>query len=132
MPFKLIELKFHQDERGSLIPLELNRNLPFNLRGAFFVVNFPKGATRGKHAHTKIVEEIIVLCGVVKIKLIDYTGEHHILLDNPYKALIVYPITWIELESISENTIFLVCMNDIYDEKEVIRDFEYFKKVYEE
>lgn len=129
MPFKLIELEFYQDERGSLIPLELNRNLPFDLRGAFFVVNFPKGAIRGKHTHTKIIEVIIGLHGILEVKLIDKTGEHTITLDTPFKGLMVYPVTWIELKSLSENSIFLVCMDNIYDESEVIRDFKNFKKI---
>ncbi len=126
MPFKLTNLKFFQDERGSLIPLELNRNLPFDLRGAFYVVNFPKGAIRGRHAHTRIIEAVIALCGVLEVKLLDKAGEHILSLDSPFKGLIVYPVTWIELKSLSENSVFLVCMNDLYDDNEVIKNFEDF------
>lgn len=132
MPYKLIDLLTFKDERGYLVPLEKKRNLPFDLKGAFFVTNFPKGLRRGKHAHTKITQFIVVLNGSIRLKIYDKFGEHYIFLNNPFQGLIIYPYTWIEIESLCNNTIFLVCIDDLYDETEVIRDFETFKELINE
>ncbi|MCS7279740.1 MAG: FdtA/QdtA family cupin domain-containing protein [Thermodesulfobacteriaceae bacterium] len=127
MPWELISLQFKRDERGFLVPLELGRNLPFELKAAFYIGGTKAQTVRGQHAHLKLKELIIALRGEVIVKLEDLWGTKEVPLTHPLEGLLVHPLTWLEIQILSEDCILLVLMDHPYDEKEVLRDYRTFK-----
>lgn len=129
MPWQLINFEYKKDQRGILVPLENNRNLPFEIKGSFYMLGMGKNTIRGKHAHKKITEVLIAINGKCKVSLNDLIDSEIIELNSPYIGLIVYPLTWIELFDFSPDCIILVLTDDYYDENEYVRNFEEFKEI---
>ena len=42
------------DHRGSLVAIEENGIVPFNIKRVYYMFNTIKGVTRGKHAHLQL------------------------------------------------------------------------------
>ncbi|EOQ0198157.1 WxcM-like domain-containing protein, partial [Escherichia coli] len=47
MNINLIELQQHGDERGALVSLECNKNIPFDIRRVYYIYNTNKNVVRG-------------------------------------------------------------------------------------
>ena len=60
---KIVTFDFeeHGDERGILISLEENHNIPFDIRRCYFMYNTQPGVSRGFHAH-KTLQQAMDLC----------------------------------------------------------------------
>ena len=50
----LIDLPVLGDERGSLVALEGNRNIPFEIKRVYYIYGTQKGVARGFHAHKEL------------------------------------------------------------------------------
>ena len=46
-----IEFKKLGDERGSLVSLEQNKNIPFEIKRIYYIFGTKDGVSRGFHAH---------------------------------------------------------------------------------
>ena len=58
---KIVTFDFeeHGDERGILISLEENHNIPFDIRRCYFMYNTQPGVSRGFHAH-KTLQQVLI------------------------------------------------------------------------
>ena len=50
----MLTLQVHGDERGSLIALENNRDIPFRVKRVYYVFDTKAGVRRGFHAHKNL------------------------------------------------------------------------------
>lgn len=64
MDIKLISLQKHGDERGALIALEEQRNIPFEVKRIYYILETLKGVRRGFHAHKVTRQLAIVVKGL--------------------------------------------------------------------
>ncbi len=71
MKVELLPLQIHGDERGSLVSLERDTNIPFEIRRVYYIVNTKKGVTRGYHAHKELKQVAIALKGSCEFLLDD-------------------------------------------------------------
>ena len=51
MKIEIINFDIKGDERGSLISLEENKNIPFEIKRVYYIFNTVEGSRRGFHAH---------------------------------------------------------------------------------
>lgn len=119
--FFLVDLKSYTDERGELIPFELNKNCPFDIKRAFTIANVPSSdIVRGNHINVKSKCFIIPLQGSVTIDCkVDDTVETYILNSN-HKGLFIDIGVYRKLYNFSNDAILLCLADNYYEQKEYI------------
>jgi len=126
MEIKLIQLQKHGDERGSLVALEDQKNVPFTIRRVYYLFGTKEGVRRGFHAHKQINQLAIVVRGSCRFHLDDGKEKIDLLLDNPAQGLLLPPMLWHEMYDFSEDCVLMVLADAHYDESDYIRSHEEF------
>lgn len=126
MEIKLIPLQKHGDERGSLVVLEDQKNVPFTIRRVYYLFGTKEGVRRGFHAHKQITQLAIVLRGSCRFYLDDGKEKNDLILDNPEQGLLVPPMLWHEMYDFSEDCILMVLADAHYNESDYIRKYHEF------
>jgi len=129
---KLIDFDQLGDERGSLIALEGNKNIPFDVKRIYYIFDTKEGVSRGFHAHKALQQVALCLKGHCKFVLTDGNTTEEVILDNPGKGLIIGNMMWREMHDFSQDCILLVLASEFYDEKDYIRDYSKFLEVVNE
>ncbi|WP_455425043.1 FdtA/QdtA family cupin domain-containing protein [Dryocola sp. LX212] len=126
MEIKLIPLQAHGDERGSLIALEEEHNIPFEIKRVYYMFNTKEGVRRGFHAHKKLKQVAIAVRGSCRFVLDDGVERVELLLDNPAQGLLIDSCIWREMYDFSEDCVLMVLADCLYDEADYVRDYEKF------
>lgn len=129
MQVKLIPLQTHGDERGSLIALEQDKDIPFEIKRVYYIFNTKEGVIRGFHAHKELKQVAIAVKGSCRFLLDDGNEKVSILLDNAAQGLLIESCIWHEMHDFSKDCILLVLASELYDENDYIRDYDEFLKV---
>lgn len=130
MQIKLIPLQTHGDERGSLIALEQDKNIPFEIKRVYYLFNTVEGVRRGFHAHKNLSQVVIAVRGSCRFLLDDGKEKINLLLDNPAQGLLIESAIWREMYDFSEDCVLMVLANNFYDENDYIRNYDDFLKTY--
>ncbi|WP_270689641.1 sugar 3,4-ketoisomerase [Aeromonas sp. D3] len=126
----LIDLPVLGDERGSLVALQRNRNIPFEIKRVYYIYGTQKGVARGFHAHKELKQVAICLSGSCRFVMDDGVQKNEVILNSPSQGLLIDVMQWHEMYDFSEDCILLVLASDIYDEADYIRSYnEYIKGV---
>ena len=128
MQIVTFDFEEHGDERGILISLEENLNIPFKIRRCYFMYNLLPGVRRGFHAHKTLRQVLVCVRGSCKILLDDGTEKAVVPLDRPNKGLYIASDTWREMFDFSEDAVLMVLADQLYDESDYIRDYDAFLK----
>jgi dTDP-4-dehydrorhamnose 3,5-epimerase-like enzyme len=126
MDIKLIDLQTHGDDRGSLIAIEEQVNIPFAIKRVYYKFDTLEGVRRGFHAHKDLKQVAIVLKGSCKFLLDDGKERTEILLNNPAQGLCIESMIWREMFDFSADCILMVLADKLYDEPDYIRDYNQF------
>jgi len=126
MEIKLIPLQAHGDDRGSLIALEEERNIPFEIKRVYYMFNTKEAVRRGLHAHRKLKQVAIAMRGSCRFVLDDGKERVEILLDNPAQGLLIDSCMWREMYDFSPDCVLMVLADSHYDENDYIRDYDVF------
>ncbi|WP_211162715.1 sugar 3,4-ketoisomerase [Alteromonas ponticola] len=132
MDIKLVQLKSCGDDRGSLIALEENANVPFNIKRVYYMFNTGKGVRRGYHAHKALKQVAIAVRGSCKFLLDDGKEKIEITLNHPAQGLLIESFIWREMFDFTEDCVLMVLADQIYDESDYIRSYDDFLKMVEE
>lgn len=114
------------DNRGSLIAIEANKDIPFDIKRVYYIFNTQQGVARGKHAHTRLQQVLICTSGNCKILLDDGQSKEVIELNSPAKGLYIGQKIWREMYDFSDDCVLMVLASEHYDEAEYIRDYSEF------
>lgn len=87
-----MELDAHGDSRGSLVALEKNHNVPFDIKRVYYIFDTEAGVPRGFHAHRELEQLLICVSGSCKIKLDTGKEQEWFELNRPTQALFVLGI----------------------------------------
>ncbi len=128
MNVKLIQLQKHGDDRGSLIALEDQKNVPFTIRRVYYLFNTKDDVRRGCHAHKNLTQLIIAVRGSCRFLLDDGKEKITLTLDNPAQGLIVESMMWREMYDFSEDCVLLVLADAHYEEEDYLRSYDEFVK----
>lgn len=131
MEIKLVEFASLSDDRGGLISLEANKNVPFDIRRVYYLYATKSGVRRGFHAHRDLKQLIVAVNGSCRFLLDDGSERREVLLDDPGKGLIVESNIWREMYDFSEDCVLMVLASAHYDESDYIRNYSDFLKMKE-
>lgn len=132
MEIKIINFEEHGDDRGTLIALEQNKNIPFDIKRVYYMYGTGEGVRRGYHAHKSLKQVLICVHGSCKILLDNGNEKEDVLLDNPNKGLFIDSAVWREMFDFSEDAVLMVLASELYDESDYIRNYDDFKKYVED
>ena len=130
MHYKMYTLTNFGDDRGGLIPLEIGRNAPFEVRRAFYIFDTKPSTTRGAHANRASQFVMVAVAGSCTVHIDNGRGEKStVTLDHPNQALWLDRIVWKEMVDFSPAAILLVLSDEKYDETEYIRNYEDYLRI---
>lgn len=126
MEYQILTFEEHGDDRGTLIALEENKNIPFAIKRVYYMYDTGKDVRRGYHAHRQLEQVLVCVHGQCKILLDDGIEQQVIVLSNPNSGLYLKPGLWREMYDFSEDAVLMVLASEIYDEADYIRDYQKF------
>ncbi|AKJ42877.1 sugar 3,4-ketoisomerase [Pragia fontium] len=129
MEIKLIQLQMHGDERGSLVALEQDKNIPFHIKRVYYMFSTKESVRRGYHAHKELKQVAIAVRGSCRFLLDDSKERVEVLLDNPAQGLVIESFMWREMYDFSDDCVLMVLADQLYDESDYVRDYEEFIKL---
>ncbi|MCG9537200.1 sugar 3,4-ketoisomerase [Providencia huaxiensis] len=123
-----IEFKTLGDDRGSLVSLEQNKNIPFEVKRIYYIFGTKEGVSRGFHAHKNLQQVAICVKGSCRFVLDDGHNKDEIILDSPNVGLHINSFMWREMHDFSEDCVLIVLASELYDESDYIRNYNDFLK----
>ncbi|MDD9338973.1 MAG: FdtA/QdtA family cupin domain-containing protein [Providencia heimbachae] len=121
-----IKFKKLGDDRGSLVSLEQNKNIPFDVKRIYYIFGTKEGVSRGFHAHKNLQQVAICVKGSCRFLLDNGCAKEEIILNNPSIGLYINNFIWREMHDFSEDCILVVLASELYDESDYIRDYNTF------
>ena len=125
---KLVDIAGFSDGRGMLVSFESLKNIPFEIKRVYCLVDLKSNHPRGFHAHRKLKQVIVCLSGSCDFILNDGTKIERIHLNSPLKGLLIENMVWREMHQFSSDCVIMVLANEYYTESDYIRDFNIFKR----
>lgn len=122
----MISLQVLGDKRGSLIALEQNKNIPFDIKRIYYIFDTKTNVSRGFHAHYNLEQVAICIKGSVTFILDDGKKRKSVLLNSPSVGLHIRGLIWREMHDFSDDCVLMVVASEHYDEADYIRDYQYF------
>ena len=126
MNYKLLDMKVFGDERGKLVALESNKNVPFDIKRVYYIYDTIPDFERGKHAHKNLEQIIIAIDGACQFVLDDGKNCETVWLNRPDVGLYIGKNMWREMRHFSYGCKLMILASDFYNEKEYIRDYNEF------
>lgn len=124
-----MQLQSHGDERGALISLEDQKNIPFLIKRVYYILSTKQGVRRGFHAHRNVRQMLMAVHGQCRLLLDDGKERVELLLDNPAQGLLIESVVWREMYDFSSDCVLLVLANEHYCESDYIREYQEFLEI---
>ncbi|MBT9300642.1 sugar 3,4-ketoisomerase [Pseudomonas sp. TAE6080] len=124
---EILNIQAKGDERGQLIALENNKNIPFEIKRVYYLTQTQEGVARGFHAHKELMQVAVCISGRCLMKLDDGIVQEDVWLDSPAKAILIRKMVWHEMHHFSSDCVLLVLADELYDEQDYIRSYSEFK-----
>lgn len=119
----------HVDGRGQLTVI--TDNIPtnnFEIKRVYYIKTEKKDTIRGGHAHHKITQILFSISGKLKVEYNNGKTTGCVLL-NEDEGMVITPLIWVNIRSLTDNSLYLVLANGEYDEDEYIRDEKRFMEL---
>lgn len=130
---QMLEFKQNGDERGHLVVVEANEDIPFDIKRIFYIYGSHKDVVRGQHANRKSEFVLINLSGQCKVKVVDGLGNEAVfVLNRPHTGVYLPTMVWKDMYDFSADSVLLCLASEHYDAEEYIRDFDSFLKYVQE
>jgi len=124
--YEFIDFAVKGDHYGSLVALEGNKEIPFEIKRVYYIYDTAPDAVRGKHAHIALEQVIICLAGSCDFILDNGVTKETIHLDKPNQGLYLRECIWREFTNFSPDCKIIVLASLPYDENDYIRNYDAF------
>ena len=126
---QMLEFQKRGDERGHLVIVEGNQDIPFEIKRAFYIYGSDSSVIRGQHANRESEFVLINVAGKSKVKVKDgLCGETVYCLDRPHTGIYLPAMIWKEMYDFSPDSVLLVLASTHYYADEYIRNYDDFVK----
>ena len=126
---QVVNLKKLGDDRGGLVVLENNINIPFEVKRVYYIFDTKENVSRGFHAHKELKQLAVCVSGSCKMLLDNGKTKETTLLNSPTKGMLIDDMIWHEMHDFSDDCVLLVLASDLYDESDYIRDYDEFESL---
>ncbi|CAI6150549.1 MAG: TDP-4-oxo-6-deoxy-alpha-D-glucose-3,4-oxoisomerase [uncultured Sulfurimonas sp.] len=123
---KLDEFKVLGDDRGQLVALESNRQIPFDVKRVFYIYGTQPDTPRGNHSHYKTKQYLVAVAGSCKITLDDGKNKETFNLNKPNLGLFQDALFWGTMHDFSSDCVLLVMADAYYDASDYITNYDDF------
>lgn len=123
---QLISFPLLGDDRGSLVALESQQTIPFDIKRVYYIFGTQRGVARGFHAHKQLKQVAVCVTGRCRMVLDDGNQREEVWLDSATKGILIEDMVWREMHDFSEDCVLLVLASEHYDESDYIRDYTEF------
>lgn len=124
----IINFKDLGDERGKLVVIEGEQNIPFAIKRVFYIYGSDSTVIRGQHANRESEFVLINVAGNSKVRITDGREEFVVELNKPMMGVYIPKMVWKDMYDFSNDSVLLVLASTHYDGKEYIRDYEEYVK----
>lgn len=130
---KMLDFKHNGDERGHLVIVEGDEDIPFDIKRAFYIYGADSKSIRGQHANRESEFVLINVAGTSKVKVKDGEGNEAIyFLQKPHMGIYLPSMVWKDMYDFSPDSVLLVFASTHYKADEYIKDYELFVKAIQE
>lgn len=126
---RLIEFRQDGDERGYLVIIEGNRDIPFDIKRVFYIYGSDSDVVRGRHANYRSEFVLINVAGTSKVRVDDGTSQKVFDLDRPHIGIYLPKLIWKDMYDFSADSVLLCLASEHYDAGEYIRDYDEYLEV---
>ena len=126
---EIINFKCFSESDGSLVPLEFNKEIPFDVKRVFYGYGVGDKNKRGEHAHYTTKQILVCLSGACEVICKDGESERRIVLNSPSQAVLIPEMIWDEQIYASPETILLVFSSTKYNRNDYIEDWQQYKRL---
>ena len=127
---KIVEFKDFGDERGKLVVIEGNQDIPFDIKRVFYIYGSDDSVVRGQHANRESEFILINVSGESKVYIDDGNENFIVELNKPMMGVYIPKMVWKNMYDFSADSVLLVLASTHYDGNEYIRNYEdYIKEV---
>ncbi|MGG4775526.1 sugar 3,4-ketoisomerase [Paenalcaligenes sp. Me52] len=114
------------DARGSLVVLEAQKQIPFDIQRVYYIFGTQEGIARGFHAHKELLQVAVCVSGQCKMLLDNGNEKTVITMDSPTHGVLIDRMVWHEMHDFSSDCVLLVLASAHYDEADYIRNYDDF------
>ena len=126
---KIFHFNDFGDERGKLVVIEGDRDIPFEIKRVFYIYESDSSVVRGQHANRDSDFVLINVAGTSEVKITDGVETLVVKLDKPMMGVYIPKMLWKDMYNFSSDSVLLCITNTHYNEKEYIRDFDEYKRI---
>ena len=124
---KMLSFKQNGDERGHLVVIEGNKDIPFDIKRIFYIYGSDPTVVRGQHANRETEFVLVNVAGKSKVKVYDGKGNEAIfILNRPHTGIYLPTMVWKDMYDFSEDSVLLVLASEAYNPNEYIRNYDEF------
>lgn len=125
----MLEFKQYGDERGHLVIVEGEKDIPFEIKRAFYIYGSDAKVVRGQHANRESEFVLINVAGTSKVKVKDGEGNEAVYcLNRPHTGIYLPTMIWKDMYDFSADSVLLVLASTHYNPDEYIRNYADFVK----
>lgn len=127
--YQMLEFGDLGDERGKLVVLEGERDIPFAIQRVFYIYGSDPEVIRGRHAN-RVSEFVLVnVAGQSKVRVTDGQREEIVALTRPMQGIYLPRMVWKDMYDFSPDSVLLVLASTHYDAAEYIRDYDSYLRI---
>ena len=124
---KMLSFKQNGDDRGHLVVIEGNKDVPFDIKRIFYIYGSDPNVIRGQHANRETEFVLVNVAGKSKVKVYDGKGNEAIfILNRPHTGIYLPTMVWKDMYDFSEDSVLLVLASEVYNPNEYIRNYDEF------
>ena len=124
---EMLEFKELGDERGHLVVVEGEKDVPFPIKRIFYIYGSEANVVRGQHANKRSEFVLINVAGTSKVRIDDGKGNEAVFcLNRPHTGIYLPKLVWKDMYDFSEDSVLLCLASEHYDAEEYIRSYEAF------
>ena len=124
---KMLSFKQNGDDRGHLVVIEGNKDVPFDIKRIFYIYGSDPNVIRGPHANRETEFVLVNVAGKSKVKVYDGKGNEAIfILNRPHTGIYLPTMVWKDMYDFSEDSVLLVLASEAYNPNEYIRNYDEF------
>lgn len=126
---KLLTFRDLGDERGRLVVIEGEIDIPFEIKRVFYIYGSDNKVIRGQHANKESEFVLVNVAGKSKVRVTNGIDEQIVELNEPMQAIYIPKMVWKDMYGFSADSVLLVLANTHYDGKEYIRNYDDYLKI---